>query len=92
VRIPARFDSTGAVTLLVAGTLNASCFADFDRALEAARQFHRPVVLDLSKLRLIDRPALQYLIDVARADVRIVNCPTHVERWMRQASNDEAPE
>jgi anti-anti-sigma regulatory factor len=92
VRIPIRFDPAGAVTLLLAGTINANCVADFDRALESARHSRRPVVLDLSKVRLIDRPALHYLIDVAGEGVHLANCPAHVERWIVQLSEDEEEE
>ena len=89
MRSPIRFDPAGAVTLLLAGTLNAACLADVDRALESARQHHRPVLLDLSRVRLIDRPTLQYLIDVTTGGVRLTNCPAHVERWMVRASSED---
>jgi anti-anti-sigma regulatory factor len=92
MRIPVRFDPAGAVTLLLAGTLNATCLPDFDRALESARLQRRPVVLDMSKVRLIDRPTLQYLIDVRSEGVRLANCPEYVERWILQVSEDEDTE
>jgi anti-anti-sigma regulatory factor len=93
MRIRSRREPTGAVTLLVAGILNASAVADFDRALERARQGRRPVVLDLSDVRLIDRPALKYLIDLMQNDVRLIVCPDYVEHWiyreMGRESRDE---
>jgi len=39
-------------------------------------------VIDLSRVRLIDRPTTQYLADVMDDDVRLANCPDHVERWL----------
>jgi hypothetical protein len=43
------------------------------------------VVLDLGKLRLIDRPTIQYVLDLIHGDVRsVVNCPEDVMRWMRR--------
>ncbi len=88
MQIPIRFDSTGAVILLLAGTLTATCVPDVDRALASAKQARRPVVLDLSKVRLVDRPTLEYLIDVAGDDVRLLNCPAYLHYWMRRAVDD----
>jgi anti-anti-sigma regulatory factor len=88
VQIPIRCDSTGAVILLLAGTLTAACVPDVDRALAAARHARRPVVLDLSKVRLVDRPTLEYLIDVTDDDVRLMNCPEYLHYWMRRAVED----
>jgi anti-anti-sigma regulatory factor len=86
MRILTRVEVTGAVTLRVGGILNATNVADFERALEQARRLHRPFVLDLSDVRLIDRPALQYLIDVMRDDGGLVICPEYVERWIDRES------
>jgi len=85
--INTRIDSTGAVTLAVAGTFNATGVADFDRALEAARRLHQPLVLDLTDVKLIDRPTLQYLIDVMEQDIRLVICPDYVEHWIYRESS-----
>lgn len=81
-----------AVTLCVAGTLTSSAVADFERALEDARQLHRPIVLDLSRVKLIDRPTLRYLIDLMEHDVRLVVCPDYVEHWMYRESARDAYE
>jgi len=78
-----------AVTLSVVGTLTASAVADFERALDAARRLQRPIVLDLTNVRLIDRPTLKYLIDVMEQDIRLVVCPDYVEHWMyRESTRD----
>ena len=77
-----RLDPDGTVTVVLAGTLDAGCVADLDRALESARRLHRRIVIDLSRVRLIDRPTTQYLADVMDDDVRLANCPNHVERWL----------
>lgn len=89
MHIPTRLDPTGAVILLLAGTLNITCVPDVDRALASAKQLHRPVVLDLSKVRFVDRPTLEYLIDVTAGDVRLMNCPAYLESWMRRAAHAE---
>lgn len=84
-------DGIGLVTLQLAGTLDMACVADVDHALASAHRSHQRVVLDLGKVRLIDRPTLQYIIDVIQRDVQsVVNCPDHVRRWMEreQAKSD----
>lgn len=92
MRIPLRLDPDQTVTLLVSGTLNTACVADVERALALGRELHRHVVVDLSKVRLIDRPTLQFLADLARDDVALTNCPDHVARWMRDAAADTPDE
>jgi ABC-type transporter Mla MlaB component len=92
MQIPTRFDPTGAVILLLAGTLNATCVPDLDRALASAKQLRRSVALDLSRVRLVDRPTLEYLIDVSADDVRFVNCPPYLQYWMRRAVEQEPAE
>ena len=77
------------VTLSVAGILNAAGIADFDRALGEARRLQRPLVLDLTDVRLIDRPTLKYLIDVMQDEVRLVVCPDYVEHWIYRESSRE---
>jgi hypothetical protein len=90
MRIQTRVEPMGTVTVLVAGTLNATSVAEFDRVLEEARRLEQPVVLDLSHVRLIDRPTLKYLIDLMEHDVRLVICPDYVEQWIQRESMREA--
>jgi hypothetical protein len=91
MKIETRIDDS-AVTLVVVGTLTASAVADFERALDEARRLQLPIVLDLSCVRLIDRPTLKYLIDVMEHDVRLVVCPDYVEHWMYRESTRDAYE
>ena len=82
MRILTSIDPSGATTLVVAGTINGTCIADFKRALSAARRLRQPIRLDLSDVALIDRPSLQYLVDLARSEVMLINCPEYISRWM----------
>ena len=88
MRIQTRIGET-AVTLFVAGTLTATVVSDFDRAVGNARKLERPVVLDLSNVRLIDRPTLKYLIDLIEQDIQLVICPDYVEHWIYRESGRE---
>jgi hypothetical protein len=84
MRIQTRIDPTGPVTFLVAGKVDAACIADFERAFGAARRLGKVIRLDLSEMTLVDRPGLQYLLDLTCDEVTLVNCPEYIMRWMRR--------
>lgn len=86
MRVVAETNTDGGTTLLLAGTLNGACVADIEAALTTARRLALPIALDFSRVRLIDRPMLRYLIDAIEHGVRAVNCPEHVARWIRRES------
>jgi anti-anti-sigma regulatory factor len=92
MRVWTRIDSNGTVTLVAEGTLNSAVVSDFERALEQLRQHEAPVVLDLTDMKLIDRPTLKYLIDLMQRDVRLVICPAYVEHWIYRESTRESNE
>lgn len=75
------------MTLQLTGTLDTTCVADLERALESARHEQTRVVLDCGKLRLMDRPTLQYVADLLEHGVlSLVNCPDYVEVWIHRES------
>ena len=82
MRILTSVNPAGATTLVIAGSLDGTCLAHFKRALGAARRLRQPIRLDLSEVALVDRPSLQYLVDLARGEVMLVNCPEYIARWM----------
>jgi anti-anti-sigma regulatory factor len=82
-----RRDPDQTMTLQLTGTLDTTCVADLERALESARHEHTRVVLDCGKLRLMDRPTLQYVADLIGDGVlSLVNCPDYVEVWIHRES------
>lgn len=82
-----RWEADHTMTLQLAGTLDTTCVADLERALESARDRHTPVTLDFGKLRLMDRPTLQYIADLIQRDLlSVVNCPDYVEGWIHRES------
>jgi len=87
-RVAIRFavDGSDTMTVQLTGTLDSACVADIERALCCARRLHKQTVLDMSRVRLIDRPTVQYLVDLIKGDVRLGECPHHVERWLRRES------
>jgi anti-anti-sigma regulatory factor len=90
MRVIAETNTDGGTTLLLAGTLNGACVPDIEAALAAARRIAAPIALDFSRVRLIDRPMLRYLVDAIGDGVRAVNCPEHVARWIRRESHGGA--
>ena len=92
MHIQTSIEPSGAVTLAIAGTFNGAGVADFERALDAARRLEQPLFLDLSRITLIDRPTLRYLVDLLHRDVRLVICPPVVEQWIARAEDDEPDE
>jgi hypothetical protein len=91
MRILTSVDPAGAITLVVAGTLDGTCLADFKRALGAARRLRQPIRLDLGEVALVDRPSLQYLVGLARGEVMLVNCPEYIARWMDREGVQPSP-
>jgi anti-anti-sigma regulatory factor len=93
VYIQTTIEPSGAVMLMLAGTFNGASVADFERALDLAHQLEQPVFLDLTRITLIDRPTLRYLIDVLSRDVRLVICSPSVEQWIaRETAREEVAE
>jgi anti-anti-sigma regulatory factor len=73
MRILTRIDPRGPVTLLVTGSFDASCIADFERTLAAARRLGKDVRVDLSELTVLDRLCRQYLFELTRTGVALVS-------------------
>ncbi len=71
------------VTILLNGKFSEESLAALDESISAARGANRTVVMDLSEVTLVDRKAVQYLVDQTSQDVRIVNCPVYLRRWIK---------
>jgi hypothetical protein len=46
------------------------------------------VYIDLSEVTLVDRKAVEYISEQAAQDVKLVNCPVYLRRWIKQVSDD----
>jgi anti-anti-sigma regulatory factor len=69
------------VTILLNGKFGEDSLAELEESIAAARDANQAVVMDLSEVTLVDRKAVEYLAD---QDVRIVNCPVYLRRWIKQ--------
>jgi len=71
------------VTILLNGKFSEDSLAALEESISAARGANRTVVMDLSEVTLVDRKAVQYLVDQTSHNVRIVNCPVYLRRWIK---------
>lgn len=80
--------SEQSVTILLNGKFSEDSLAALEESITAARGVHQQVVMDLSEVTLVDRKAVQYLVDQTSHNVRIVNCPVYLRRWIAQVSDE----
>jgi len=77
-----------AVTLLLNGKFDEDAIPDLEVSISEARGAHRQIYLDLSEVTLVDRKAVQYFSEQAGDDVKLVNCPVYLRRWITQVSDE----
>jgi ABC-type transporter Mla MlaB component len=75
-----------AVTLLLNGKFGADALADLERDIFAARQAQQEIYLDLSEVTLIDRKSARFFADQTIRDVKLVNCPSYLQRWIMRGA------
>ncbi len=76
------------ITLLLDGKFSEESLPELQESILAAREAKQMVYIDLSEVTLVDRKAVQYFSEQAAHDVRLVNCPIYLRRWIRQVSDD----
>jgi anti-anti-sigma regulatory factor len=76
------------VTLLLNGKFSEEALPELDQSISQARGSHARIYLDLSEVTLVDRKAVQYFSEQAEHDVRLVNCPIYLRRWIVQVSDE----
>jgi anti-anti-sigma regulatory factor len=80
--------SEPSVTLLLNGKLSEQAIPELEHSIVHARESHRRVFIDLSEVTLVDRKAVQYISEQAAQDVKVVNCPVYLRRWISQVSDE----
>jgi len=75
---------SSAVTVTLAGKVCSASLGALRRRIDRARRQRGSVVIDLSEVTLIDRPALEFLATMNGAGVELVNCPAYIEPWLRK--------
>ncbi len=76
------------VTFLLNGKFSEEAIPELDHSISEARGSNARIYLDLSEVTLVDRRAVQYFSEQAEHNVRLVNCPIYLRRWITQVSNE----
>ncbi len=77
-----------AVTLLLNGKFSEDALPELEQSISEARGAHQRIYIDLSEVTLVDRKAVQYISNQADEDVKLVNCPLYLRRWIGQVSDE----
>jgi anti-anti-sigma regulatory factor len=86
--VSAHHPDEATVTLLLNGKFGEDAIPDLEHSIVEARESRRRIYIDLSEVTLVDRKAVQYFSDQAAHDVKLVNCPIYLRRWISQVSDD----
>jgi ABC-type transporter Mla MlaB component len=68
------------VTFALSGRIQAEDLPELKRVMES---YSKPVVLDLTGVKLVDRDAVRFLADFETDNGRITNCPSYIREWIR---------
>jgi ABC-type transporter Mla MlaB component len=80
--------SKRSVTLLLNGKFSEDALPDLAQSILEARHEQQNIYIDLSEVTLVDRKAVQYFSEQAGLDVKLVNCPVYLRRWISQVSDE----
>ena len=67
------------VTLALSGRIQAEDLPELKRVVES---YSKPVVLDLTGVKLIDRDAVRFLAKLETGNATITNCPRYIREWI----------
>ena len=68
------------VTFVLSGRIQAEDLPELKRVMES---YSKPVVLDLTGVKLVDRDAVRFLANLETNSATITNCPPYICEWMR---------
>ena len=86
--IPEPHPAQRSITLWLNGKFSEDSIPELAQSLLSAKQQHDSVVLDLSEVTLVDRLAVRYFSEQASEEVKLVNCPIYLKRWIAQVSDE----
>jgi ABC-type transporter Mla MlaB component len=67
------------VTLALSGRIQAEDLPELKRVMES---YGKPVVLDLTGVKLVDREAIIFLANLETGNATITNCPPYIREWI----------
>jgi ABC-type transporter Mla MlaB component len=76
------------VTLWLNGKFGEEALPELAQSISDAKDANQKVLVDLSEVTLVDRKAVQYFSEQASSDVKFINCPIYLRRWIMQVSDE----
>ncbi|MFL6446899.1 MAG: hypothetical protein ACJ746_04345 [Bryobacteraceae bacterium] len=70
------------VTILLNGIFREDSLPELDESICRARDARQRVFIDLSEVTLVDRKAVQYFANQPVEEVKLINCPVYLRRWI----------
>jgi anti-anti-sigma regulatory factor len=67
------------VTFALSGRIQAEDLPELKRVTKSSS---KPVVLDLTGVKLVDRDAVRFLANLETNNVTITNCPPYIREWI----------
>jgi anti-anti-sigma regulatory factor len=67
------------VMFALSGRIQAEDLPELKRIMES---YSKPVVLDLTGVKLVDRDAVRFLANLETDNVTITNCPPYIREWI----------
>ncbi len=74
-----RSEHRDTVTLVLSGRIQADDLPELKRLTESCG---KPVVLDLTDVKLVDREAITFLANFETDNATITNCPRYIREWI----------
>ena len=74
--------ANGDVRFTIAGRIDVAHVAELQRLINGESD-HRPIVLDLRDVKLVDREAVSFFVWCEARGIRLENCPAYVREWIR---------
>ncbi|MBV8708488.1 MAG: hypothetical protein JO028_14960 [Acidobacteriaceae bacterium] len=75
------------ITFLLNGRFSEDALPELEQSIAEARGARQNIVIDLSEVTLMDRRTVQYFSEQAVDDIKLINCPVYLLRWITQVSN-----
>jgi ABC-type transporter Mla MlaB component len=76
------------VVLLLGGKFDEDALPELWQSVSEARCAQMKVFLDLSEITLVDRTSVKYFSEQPDGNVKVVNCPNYLRRWIQPLHDD----
>ena len=76
------------VTILLNGVFREDSLPELEESICRARHARQRVFIDLSEVTLVDRKAVQYFANQPVEEVKLINCPVYLRRWISPEGNE----